>query len=456
MTIKSINNHDVLYIGYKLMIMKKYLLFITAFSSFLSAQTISTFAGSGEQWYNGENLPATAANFDAVLAVAIDNNGELLVSEPYFRIRKVNLSGIISTFAGTGGLGNPVDNVSATISPISAPIGIAVNSNNDIIFCDNLNFRIRKIDSNGIITTIAGTGVQGNTGDNGLATEATIDDPSYIAVDQFDNIYFTEPARRLVRKISNSGIITTIAGTGELQYNGDNIPATSANIHAPFGVAVDNQGNVFIAECLGQRIRKINAAGIISTVGGTGLQGYDGDGIVATSSRISRPIGIKVDAAGNLYFADSVNGLVRKITPDGMMLNVAGTGIGGFSGDGGSALSAQLNHPNDIAFDAAGRMFIADAWNLRVRVIENALANPTFAQNTDITVFPNPTTNGTATILLPASTDKITITDILGREVSTQKTNGCESVEINCGNAGIYFINVMIGKQIISKKLIVE
>ncbi len=225
----------------------------------------------------------------------------------------------------------------------------------------------------GIITTIAGTGTYGFSGDGGPATSARLAAPRTMATDRAGNVYFVDTDNHRVRRIDiATGRITTVAGTGTAGFSGDGGPATSARLNLPHGIAVDGAGNVYIADPSNQRIRRVDTTGRITTVAGNGNQGYNGDGIPATSARLNYPKGVEIGPDGLLYIADNNNHRVRKVEASGTIRTVAGTGTSGFSGDGGPATAARLNEPRNIAFGPDGSMYIVDQVNDRIRRVTTA------------------------------------------------------------------------------------
>ena len=272
----------------------------------------------------------------------------------------------ITTIAGNGTKGFSGDGGPATSAELAAPEGMAMDAAGNLYFVDVQNFRVRKISSSGTISTVAGTGTRGSSGDGGPATSAAMV-PFSVAVDSAGNLYITDIAR--IRKVTPSGTISTVAGTGRGGFSGDGGPATSAQIFAPEGVAVDTAGNIYIADTDNHRIRKVTPAGTITTVAGNGTKGFSGDGGPATGASLNDPTRVTVDAQGNLYIADEQNNRVRKVTAAGVISTLAGTGIGGYSGDGGPATSAMLFTPYDVAVDAAGNVYIADSQNNRIREV---------------------------------------------------------------------------------------
>ena len=281
------------------------------------------------------------------------------------RIREVS-NGTITTVAGNGAFGFSGDNGPATSAELYSPGGVAVDSAGNLYIADTQNTRIREV-SKGVITTVAGGG---NSFDNGPATSAALGSPKGVAVDAAGNIYIADQIINRIREVSK-GVITTVAGNGigglYGGFSGDGGPATSAQLSLPTSVAVDSADNVYIADTNNNRIRKVSN-GVITTVAGNGTRGFSGDGGPATNAELADPEGVAVDAAGNLYIADSFNNRIRKVT-NGVITTVAGNGTGGFSGDNGPATGAELTFPESVAIDSAGNLYIADIDNNRIRIL---------------------------------------------------------------------------------------
>ena len=333
---------------------------VVAGCAFGQSYTISTFAGSGTLGYTGDSGPAASAQLDYPWAVAVDSAGNLYIADTYNqRIRKV-ANGVISTVAGNGTPGFSGDNGPATSAELNYPSGVAVDSAGNLYIADYFNQRIRKV-SNGVITTVAGIATWGFSGDNGPATSAQLDYPSGVAVDSAGNFYIADTYNYRVRKVSN-GVITTVAGGGSAL--GDGGPATSALLSLPYGVAVDSAGNLYIADAGANRIRKVSS-GTISTVAGNGTIGFSGDGGAATSAQMYDPFGVAVDSTGDLFIADTGNARVREVQ-NGVISTIAGNGTPGYSGDGGPAGSAMLDYPSGVAV-GPGVVYVSDADNQRVR-----------------------------------------------------------------------------------------
>ena len=279
--------------------------------------------------------------------------------------------GTITTYAGNGTLGYNGDNIAATSAELYYPNGVAVDGSGNLYIADYENNRIRKVTPGGTITTVAGTGAGGYNGDNIAATSAELCYPVGVAVDGSGNLYIADYDNYRIRKVTPDGTITTVAGTGGYGYNGDNIAATTAELTAPNGVAVDGPGNIYIADGANQRIRKVTPGGTITTVAGTGANGYNGDNIAATTAELSYPTGVAVDGAGNFYIADSgAYSRIRKVTPGGTITTVAGIAKTGYNGDNIAATSAELAFPIGVAVDGAGNLYIADTGNYRIRKVD--------------------------------------------------------------------------------------
>jgi len=330
---------------------------------------INTIAGNATVGYSGDGSAATSAGLIQPYGVAVDSTGNVYIDEPTDgRIRKVTISdGKINTVAGNGTLGFGGDGSAASSAQLNLPTGIAVDSSGNLYIADSGNFRVRKM-AGGNISTVAGNGGVSYSGDGGPATKAQLNRPQAVAVDSAGNLYIADTNNNVVRKVAANGTITNFAGNGTAGFGGDNGAATSAQLNSPEGLAVDSAGNVYIADTLNARVRKVSG-GTISTVAGSSSIGYAGDGSAATNAQLNTPIGLAVDSAGNLYVADFGNNVIRKVTTGGAISTVAGNGRQGYGGDNGSAILAMLNAPQGVAVDSSNNLYIADTLNYRVRKV---------------------------------------------------------------------------------------
>ena len=331
---------------------------------------IRTVAGNGARFrFGGDGGPARGALLSTPIAVAVDPAGSVFIADQKnFCVRKVSPDGIIRSVAGNGQLGHSGDGGQATEASLNTPSGLALDSAGNLFVADGSH--IHKVSPNGIITTIAGSDSPGLPGDGGPASKASFVYAFGVAVDSGGNLYIADPDSHRVRKVGRDGIINTIAGTGEPGFSGDGGPATQAQLRRPFGVAVDAAGNLYIADANNLRIRRVSANGIITTVAGNGREGlYSGEGGPATQATLSVTSGVGLDSAGNLYIADTGGQAVRRVGRDGRISTVAGSGVRGFFGDGGPATAAWLKTPFGVAVDPAGNVFIADTDNDRIRVV---------------------------------------------------------------------------------------
>src|SRR3989338_214716 len=420
--------------------------------------TIITIAGTGTAGYNGDNINATNAQINQPYKVAVDSSDNLYIADSYnHRIRKVLVNGTIITVAGNG---DPCpdqtticsDGSMAIDAQLRNPEGVAVDASGNIFIIDFLGFKIRKVDSaTKRISTIAGNGFEGYSGDGGPATSAQMDDPSDLVIDKLGNIYIAEYSggSGMIRKLTPNGqgnyTISTVAGNNTACANtasttnpcGDNGPATSAQL-APRGVAVDTSGNIYIADGTNYRVRKVDiTTGIITTIAGTGetqntLPGYGGP---ATSARIRDTYDVEVDGYGNVYVIDSDDAVKKIEKGTGVITRVAGGGTQGL-GDGGPAVNSTLSGPIGIQFDSDGSLYIVDFWNHRIRKIINLSPPPPPAPPP--TQTPNATATPTASPTNGQSKPSVTLVSPKTLQTSDEITFACMVSGSNITSISLY------------------
>ena len=351
---------------------------------------INTLAGNGSAGFYGDGGPALISELYYPTGVAVDLSGNIYIADnSNHRIRMINAStGNISTVAGNGTAGYSGDGGAATSATLYAPEGVAVDSSGNIYIADLGNSRIREVvASTGIITTVAGNGASGYSGDGGIATSAEMDEPCNVTLDIYGNLYIADYANCRIRKVTRAtSDISTVAGT-TCGFSGDGGSAVSAQLYFPTDVSVDSSGNLYIVDSQNGRIRKVTAStGNISTVAGNGTAGYSGDGGAATSAALYSPFAVVIDSSGDLFISDSYNFRVREVNASSGIINtIAGNGTGGYAGDGGVATSAELDYPFGLALDTSGNVYIADVYNQRIRVVGTSKTTPVLTIATSAT-----------------------------------------------------------------------
>ena len=399
--------------------------------------TMSTFAGTGAWNYTGDNGPATSATFRQPQGVALDGTGSLYVADLINQVvRRISWSGTITTVAGTGVAGYSGDNGPATSAKLNSPVAVAVDGAGDLFIADFANNRVREVNaSSGIISTVAGGGAgtagTDGLGDGGPATQAVLNGPSDLAVDAAGNLYIADSYSNLIREVSaSSGIITVVAGGGAASSGpdgwGDGGQANAAILANPTGVALDVSGNIYVADNGHDAIRRVNAStGMITVVAGTGIAGYLGDNGPAVSARLKRPWTVRIDAAGDLFIADFGNSVVREVSAaTGVITTLAGTGSSGYTGDNGPPNAAQLQNPTGLATSATGNIYIADYANNVIRCAAlsmQTVAFPSTAVGTTSKVQVSMANIGNQTLTLTG----ISVTGSFG--ASTSGTGTCSS-----------------------------
>ncbi len=363
-----------------------------------SSQIINTFAGNGTAGKTGDGGLAISAELYNPWGVCVDKSGNAYISD-YLnnKVRKVDAAGIITTFAGTGIAGYLGDGGPAAAAELNKPSAIAVDTSGNVYVSDLGNSVVRKITvATGIISTIAGTGVAGYNGDNIAATAAKINDPQGLFVDAQGNVFIGDANNYRVRKVTaSSGLISTVAGNGSGGFSGDGGPATNATFFFPAAVYVDATGNIFISDYLNGRVREVYAGtGNVNTIAGNGSYGVTGDGGLATAAGMTYASGLWVDVNENVFIADVEGNRVREVTAStGIINTIAGTGTAGYSGDGGPAKNAELQNPQGICLDPCGNLYIADLTNNRIRTVSSVTSG--FSCSISLT-GPNPVCMGSA------------------------------------------------------------
>lgn len=345
----------------------------------IAAGGMATIAGTGATGYAGDGGPAVAAELKNPEGVALGPDGSIyVVDTDHHVVRRIDsATGIITTVAGSGSPGWAGDGLAATAARLQFPQDVSVAANGDLYIADTGNHAIRRVEAaTGLIATVAGTSSPGSSGDGGAAAAARLSSPRGVAVAANGDFFIADRGNNKIRRVTAAtGIITTYAGTGTAGYSGDGGAATAARLRQPEGVELALNGDLYIADTSNHAVRRVAAAtGLIATVAGTGVSGYTGDGGPAAAARLDAPESLLISPAGEVWVADTGNHVVRRFTVGGLIATAAGSGVAGFSGDGGPPTAAQMNRPSGVALDGSGALLIADRSNHRIRKTGAGLA----------------------------------------------------------------------------------
>lgn len=422
------------------------LLFFTLITINSNAQTITTVAGNGTAGFSGDGAAATSAELNNPFRIGFDAKGNMYIADgANNRIRKVSTHGIITTVAGNGTAGFSGDGGTAISAELSTPTSVAVDSIGNLFITDYYNDRIRKVDTSGVISTYAGTGSGGYNGDGIPATTANLAVFSCVIGDS-GYVYIADQGDERIRKVNSAGIISTVAGSGVKGYSGDGSSALAAEFYYPADLCFDKKGNYFIDDNGNEVLRKVSNTGIITTYAGNGVRGYSGDSGLAVSAELDYLDGVAVDAVGNVYIADSQNNRIRKVDTTGIITTVVGTGVAGYSGDGGPAVNAELNEPIGVTISPSGDLYIADYMNNRIRkmTIPNTAGINSIKEDKSMMVSPNPASDFMmiqfTNNVKPVNIELYTIT---GQEIWSNNNPGqSTSIEVSTNQykEGIYIL----------------
>jgi sugar lactone lactonase YvrE len=447
--------------------MKKYIYQLLGLPLIFSLQAqaqISTIAGTGAGGHAGDGGSATTGQVFAPAGMARDAAGNIYVADQFNNaVRKIS-GGNISTIAGTFVAGYSGDTGSATVATaamLNQPFGVAVDGAGNIYIADMSNHRIRKVTSAGVISTIAGTGAAGYNGDGIQATAAKLYNPSGVAVDGHGNVYISDRWNNRIRKIDTGGVISTIAGTGAYGFNTDSWPSAKlAMVARPLGIMIDAAGSVIFADQDNSRIRKVDSNGVITTIAGHHSGFCDYRTLDENAPCLSYPASVAMDTSGNLYVGDAGNRRVRLIYKSGYIKTIAGTGTNGYSGDGGPGQNANVSQANGLAVDNAGNVYFSDWGNNRVRYVVATVGVADINNNKtgEIEIYPNPVrSNGSFTVNINtavAESATLFVTDITGTKIKETAINTNIATEFNLDvPSGLYILTATTSNGKWNKKI---
>ena len=432
---------------------KKYVLILFVLCTYLvQSQTITTIAGDGSSGFSGDGGLAITAQLNLPFNLTFDKSDNIFIADTYNNsIRKIDSkSGIITTVVGTAD--------KKQISELKTPTGLTFDNYNNLFIADLANLRIRKVnlDTGSSMTLVGKKSEKEEPNIN-----ASLGGPFSVVFDTSGNLYISINGDSKVSKVEfATGKITTIAGNGETGFGGDGSLAKNAKLANPTGLALDNKGNLFIADSGNERIRKVDlSTGIITTIAGTGETGYTGDGSLAKNARLANPLGLAIDKKGDLFVVDRGNNRVRKINMmSGVITTIVGTGEAGFSGDGSLAKNAQLANPTGLAFNKEGDLFVVDRGNNRIRKI-SGLSSSNETKNIEladsVSIYPNPSTDK-ITIELKNNVElkKALLYDTSGKQVKAMMLNN--SLNVSKLPRGIYVLKLETSKGNIEQKVVLK
>ncbi len=435
------------------------------FSQIASAQIIFTIAGNGTPGYTGDAGPAGNSQLYSPWSSVCDKYGNLYIADQGNSvIREIFSSNdTINTVVGTGSPNFGGDGGPALSASFKWPTSVAFDTSGNLYFTDTYSNRIRKVDAiTTIVSEVGGNGSAGWSGDSGLATQAMLSSPNAIAISRSGDVFIADQNNHRIRKITHStGIITTVAGNGNAGFSGDNGLAINAELNYPAGIAVDTSNNLYIADQINNRIRKVTAStGIISTVAGSSNVGYAGDSMPATSAGLHWPVAVCLNSKGDIFIADYSNNLVEKVDiSTGIIMKVAGNNISGYSGDGGLATLAELS-PTGVTLDPLGNLYITDFNHSCVRKISWLTGINENKFGSSITLYPVPCEGAFTVVLDNEKYETLDVIDMLGKTVFSlnlkdQYPDKHIPISIDAPN-GIYLLQLTGVKGIVSRKVVIR
>ncbi len=440
---------------------------VCAANSSFAQSIITNIGGNGVTQYIGDGWPATSYSLAAPSGICLDNAHNVFISDyADHRIRKIDTHDTLTTFADTSGMpGYTGDGGLKDSATFRNPSGLCFDASGNLYILEWYNDVVRRIDkTTGIVSTVAGSGAGGYGGDNGPATTANMERPSGICMDPAGNIFIADYGNHRIRRVDAvTNIITTFAGDGTAGSSGDDGLAIAAKLNYPNSVCSDSAGNIFISDFGNNRIRKVNAvSGIITNIAGTGTAGYTGDGGLPTLAKLRGPNAVHINRLGNLYISDEGNNVIRRIGPSGNINTIAGSGGYGFAGDGGPATAARFNGPTAVYADDSDYLYIADGGNSVIwkvsppAFIDNAGIDE-HATGADFKVFPNPSTgNFNISFNSHQSRTSIVIYNSFGQVIHRSEFTGIVA-HMDLGNVatGIYIISTVSSSGIQNNRIII-